>query len=79
MTKSKLRLTEIWKTEFIFQDIYDEASKEFKDYVDSLPIEELAEFIDSNLQSWAKSFEAGIMSNWDVVAQTVASNTDLQK
>ena len=79
MTKSKLRLTEIWKTEFIFQDIYDEASKEFKDYVDSLSVTELAELIEENLHSWRKGFEAGIMSNWDAVAQTVASNTDLPK
>ena len=38
---------------------------------------DLGEFINENHHSWGKGFEAGIMSNWDAVASTVASNTDL--
>jgi len=78
MTKrSELLRTEIWKTAFVFQDIYNESNKEFKNYVDSLTDSELEEFVNENHHSWGEGFEAGIMSNWDVVAQTVASNTNL--
>ena len=75
--REKLLYTEVWSTTFVFQDIYNEGDKEFKNYVDSLTDNELEEFINENHHSWGKGFEAGIMSNWDVVAQTVASNTNL--
>lgn len=77
MTISKLRLTDIWKTGFIFQDIYYQASDEFRNYVDSLTTEELAEFIDNNLYTWSKSFESGIMTNLVIVTKTIADNTTL--
>ncbi len=78
MTKrSELLMTEIWKTAFVFQDIYNESNNEFKNYVDSLSDTELAEFINENHHSWRKGFEAGIMSDWDVVAQTVARETNI--
>ncbi len=78
-TRNKLIYTEIWETTFAFQDIYNESSDEFKKFIDSLSDTELAEFIDENLYYWKKGFEAGIMSNWDVVARTVADNTTLSK
>ena len=80
MTKrSELFMTEIWKTAFVFSDIYNESNEEFKKYVDSLTDTELEEFLEENLHSWGKGFDSGIMSNWDIVAQTVASNTILSK
>ncbi len=80
MTKrSELLITEIWKTAFVFQDIYNESSDEFKKHVDSLTDTELEEFINENHHSWSKGFESGIMTNWGVVAQTVASNTNFSK
>jgi len=75
--RDKLLFTEVWSTTFVFQDIYNESNKEFKTHVDSLTDTELEEFINENHHSWSKGFESGIMSNWDVVAQTVASNTNL--
>ena len=78
-TRNKLIYTEIFETTFVFQDIYNESSDDFKKFVDSLSDTELAEFIDENLHCWRKGFEAGIMSNWDVVARTVAENTTLSK
>jgi hypothetical protein len=80
MTKrSELLITEIWETAFVFQDIYNESSAEFKKHVDSLSDTELEEFIVDNHHSWSKGFESGIMTNWDVVAQTIASNTNFSK
>ncbi len=80
MTKrSKLLMTEIWKTAFVFQDIYNESNEEFKKYVDSLTDTELEEFVNENHHSWGKGFESGVMTNWNVVAQTVASNTIFSK
>ena len=79
ITRHKLIYTEIWETTFVFQDIYYESSDEFKKFVDSLSDTELAEFIDENLHFWRRGFEAGIMSNWDAVASTVAENTTLSK
>lgn len=78
-TRHKLIYTEVWETTFAFQDIYNEAGNDFKKFVDSLSDTELAEFIDENLYYWRKGFESGIMSNWDVVARTVADNTTLSK
>ena len=77
--RDKLLFTEVWSTTFVFQDIYNESNDDFKNYVDSLTDKELEEFINENHHSWGKGFEAGIMSNWDVVAQTVASNTNFSK
>ncbi len=78
MTKrSELLMTEIWKTAFVFQDIYNESSDEFKKHVDSLTDTELEEFINENHHSWGKGFESGIMTNWDVVSQTLANDTSL--
>jgi len=79
ITRHKLIYTEIWETTFVFQDIYYESNEEFKKHVDSLTDTELEEFINENHHSWGKGFQAGIMSNWDVVAQTVASNTNLSR
>jgi len=80
MTKrSGLLMTEIWKTAFVFQDIYNESKEEFKKYVDSLSDSELADFIDENNHSWFKGFDSGIMTNWDIVARTVANNTNFSK
>jgi hypothetical protein len=76
-TRNKLIYTEIFETTFVFLDIYNEASDDFKKYVDSLSDTDLGEFINENHHSWGKGFEAGIMSSWDAVAQTIASNTDL--
>ncbi len=78
-TRNKLIYTEIFETTFVFQDIYNESSDEFKKYIDSLSDTDLGEFINENHHSWGKGFEAGIMSNWDVVAKTVASDTTLSK
>ena len=78
-TRDKLIYTEIFETTFVFQDIYNESNDDFKKFVDSLSDTELAEFIDENLHCWKKGFEAGIMSNWDAVARTVAENTTLSK
>ena len=78
-TRNKLIYTEIFETTFVFQDIYNESSDEFKKFIDSLSDTELAEFIEENLHYWKKGFEAGIMSNWDAVAKTVASDTTLSK
>ena len=75
--RNKLLFTEVWKTTFVFQDIYNESNDDFKKYVDSLNDSDLGEFINENHHTWRKGFEAGIMSNWDAVARTVASNTDL--
>ena len=77
MIKSKLFNTEIWKTAFVFEDIYNESSTTFKKYVDSLSDTDLGEFINENHHAWGKGFESGIMSNWDAVAQTVASETNI--
>jgi hypothetical protein len=77
--RSKLLFTEVWSTTFVFQDIYNESNEEFKKYVDSLTDTQLEEFINENHHSWSNGFESGIMTNWDVVAQTVASNTNLPK
>ena len=80
MTKrSELLMTEIWKTAFVFEDIYNESNDEFKKHVDSLTDTEFEEFINENHHSWHKGFDSGIMTNWDVVAQTIASNTNLSK
>ena len=65
--RSKLFMTEIWNTAFVFQDIYNESNEEFKNHVDSLTDSKLEEFIDENHHCWGKGFEAGIMTNWDVV------------
>ena len=78
-TRNKLIYTEIFSTTFVFQDIYNESNDEFKKFVDSLSDIELADFIDENLHCWKKCFESGIMSDWDAVARTVASNTTLSK
>jgi len=78
-TRNKLIYTEIFETTFVFQDIYNESNDDFKKFVDSLTDSELAEFIDEHLHCWRKGFEAGIMSNWDIVARTVAENTTLSK
>ncbi len=78
-TRDKLIYTEIFETTFVFQDIYNESNDDFKKYVDSLSDTDLGEFINENHHSWGKGFEAGIMSNWDAVAKTVASNTTLSK
>lgn len=75
--RNELFMTEIWKTTFAFEDIYNESDDEFKKYVDSLSDTELQEFIEANLHSWRKGFEAGIMQSWDIVACTIASNTSL--
>ncbi len=78
-TRDKLIYTEIFETTFVFQDIYNESSDEFKKFVDSLSDTELAEFIEENLHQWRKCFESGIMNDWDAVARTVASDTILSK
>ena len=78
-TRNKLIYTEIFETTFVFQDIYNEATDEFRKFADSLTDTELAEFIEDNLHCWKKGFEAGIMSNWGAVARTVASDTTLSK
>ena len=78
-TRNKLIYTEIFETTFVFQDIYNESNGDFKKFVDSLTDCELEEFINENHHSWSKGFEAGIMSNWDTVARTVASDTTLSK
>ena len=77
--RNKLLFTEVWKTTFVFQDIYNESKDDFKKYVDSLNDIDLGEFINENHHSWGKGFEAGIMGNWDAVAKTVASDTTLSK
>ncbi len=77
--RTELFMTEIWKTAFVFQDIYNESNKDFKKHVDSLSDTELEEFIDENHHSWEKGFESGIMTNWDVVTQTVANDTSFSK
>jgi len=74
---TKIMETEIWKIAFVFQDIYNESRDEFKKHVDSLTDTELEEFVNENHHSWSKGFDSGIMTNWDVVAQTVARNTNL--
>ena len=78
-TRNKLIYTEIFETTFVFQDIYNESSVEFRKFVDSLSDTELSEFIEENLHQWKKCFESGIMSNWDIVARTVTENTTLSK
>jgi len=78
-TRNKLIYTEIFETTFVFQDIYNESNEEFKKYVDSLNDTDLGKFINENHHFWRKGFEAGIMSNWDAVARTVASDTTLSK
>jgi hypothetical protein len=78
MTKrSELFITEIWKTAFVFQDIYNESNKDFKKHVDSLTDAELEEFIDENHHSWYKGFDSGIALNWDLIANAVARDTNL--
>ncbi len=77
--RDKLLYTEVWSTTFVFQDIYNESNKEFKNYVDSLTDKELEEFVNENHHSWSKGFESGIMSKWDVVAQTVTRDTSFSK
>lgn len=77
--RSKLFMTEIWETAFVFQDIYNESGEEFKNHVDSLSDTDLDVFIIENHHFWRKGFESGIMSNWDAVARTVAENTTLSK
>ncbi len=80
MTKrSELLMTEIWKTAFVFQDIYNESNKEFKKHVDSLSDTELEEFINENHHSWFKGFDSGIALNWDLIANAVARDTNLPK
>jgi len=80
MTKrSELYMTEIWKTAFVFQDIYNESDEDFKKYVDSLSDKELEEFINENHHSWYKGFDSGIALNWDIVANAVARDTILPK
>ena len=78
-TRNKLIYTEIFETTFVFQDIYNESNYDFKKYIDSLSDTDLGEFIIENHHCWRKGFEAGIMSNWDTVARTVAENTTLSK
>jgi len=78
-TRNKLIYTEIFSTTFVFLDIYNESSDEFKKFIDSLSDTEFAEFIDENLHQWKKCFESGIMNDWDAVARTVASDTILSK
>jgi len=78
-SRNKLIYTEIFETTFVFQDIYNESSDEFKKFIDSLTDTELAEFIEENLHCWKKCFESGIMNDWDVVAKTVAGDTTLSK
>ena len=78
-SRIKIMSTEIWKTAFVFQDIYNESDDNFKNFVDSLNDTALQEFIEENLHSWQKGFESGIMQSWDVVANAVARNTILPK
>ena len=75
--RSELFMTEIWKTAFVFQDIYNESNDKFKKYVDSLSHKELEEFIDENNHNWYKGFDSGIAFNWDIVANAVARDTIL--
>jgi len=78
MTKrSELLMTEIWKTAFVFQDIYNESDEEFKKHVDSLTDTQLEEFLETNHHSWYKGFDSGIALNWDIVANAVARDTNL--
>ena len=77
--REKLLFTEVWKTAFVFQDIYNESNDDFKTYVDALTDNELEGFINQNHHCWGKEFESGIMSNWDIVAHTVARETNISK
>ena len=75
--RSELFMTEIWKTAFVFQDIYSESNDKFKKYIDSLSDKKLEEFINENHHSWYKGFDSGIALNWDIVANAVSRDTIL--
>ena len=70
MNKNDLMDIEVWKTNFVFADIYGSIKNKDRDFLDELTNEELEKFINDNLDSFKKGFAAGIMTDWGVVAAT---------
>lgn len=71
--KVALMNTEVWKAGFCFEDIYNESDRNFKYIINSLNLREFRKFLDHN--NWEKGMQAGIMADWDVVANTCASSS----
>ena len=71
--RNALMNTEVWKTRFCFEDIYNESDQSFKYIIKSLSLRELRKFMDNN--NWEKGMQAGIMADWDVVANTCAGES----
>ena len=77
MTKrTKLFNTILFETKFVFEDMYEYMDEEDKKKIDKMTDKQLDVFINNNLHSMIKGFEAGIMYDWDVVANTTASNLE---
>lgn len=74
ISRASLMDTEIWKTRFCFADIYEYMDEEDKKVIDLMTDEQLEKWIDENSHSMTKGFEAGMMTDWSVVASTVSSN-----
>ena len=77
-TKNQYRVslmnTEIWQTKFSFEDIYNCMDDEQKAIIDNMTDKELDDFITENEHSMEKGFESGIMYDWDVIANSIASD-----
>ena len=61
--------TVVFETRFVFADIYDILSEDQQEAIDKLGDSEMEQFIETNIRSWRKGFEAGIMYDWEATAE----------
>lgn len=61
----------VWETKFIVEDIYSQ-SEDFREAADKMDDKQLEKFVNDNIGNWQKGFNSGMMTDWDVVAETVA-------
>jgi hypothetical protein len=75
ITREMLFNTVLWKTQFIFKDLYESADEDFKERIHYMSVEELQQFVNTHLAQWSKALEDGIMFDWSSVANTSARET----
>jgi len=66
--------TVIFKTEFIFVDIYNNMLPEHRARIDEMDDDELEKFLELHIRSMSKSMENGVMLDWDVTAAAVGES-----
>jgi hypothetical protein len=76
MKRNELFDVTVWQTRFCFQDIYGNMSKQQQEIIDNMNEEELEKFISDNAHSMENMMNAGIMNDWETVAQTVAGELE---